>query len=77
MSDRKPSHLDDSSIFWGAIIGFVIGSIVWLFHVPKRGEDTRKDIVDAGKAIIGQKSEEGTSEKESSTENRPKYEYFR
>lgn len=60
MSDRKPTHLDDSSIFLGVIIGFIMGVIVWLFHVPKRGEDTRQEIVDTGKTIIGQKLDEDT-----------------
>lgn len=64
MSDRKPIHLDDSSIFWGAIIGFIMGAIVWLFHVPKRGEATRKDIIDTSKAIIGQKREEDTTQED-------------
>jgi len=77
MSERKPGHLDDASVFWGAIIGFIVGAVVWLFHVPKRGEDTRKEIVDTGKAIIEQKTEEDSSKKASSSEKRPEYEYFR
>ena len=76
MTDRKPSHLDDKSLIWGAIIGFILGAIIWLFHVPKRGDDTRKEIVDNAKSLVGQKQEEDSKE-DTLKENRPKYEYFR
>jgi gas vesicle protein len=75
MSERKPTHLDDSSIFWGAIIGFIVGAIVWMFHVPKRGEDTRKEIVDNGKSIIVHKSR-GDNKEENDVPTQPK-QYFR
>jgi|GEM_PF-6147665 len=52
MSKRPKIHLHDASVFWGTIIGFLVGAIVWLFRVPKRGEDTRKDIVETGRDII-------------------------
>lgn len=38
------SRFDDGLLFWGMIIGFITGAIVWLFNVPKRGDDTRQDI---------------------------------
>jgi gas vesicle protein len=79
MNERKPSHLDVSTVFWGIIIGFIVGVVVWLFHVPKHGKDTRKEIVNIGKTIIGKKPEEGIlKEKDVSIENGSrKYEYFR
>jgi gas vesicle protein len=75
MSERKATQLDDLSIFWGAIIGFIVGAIVWIFHVPKRGEDTRKEIVDSSKSIIGHKSRKDNKE-EDDAPTQPK-QYFR
>lgn len=46
------NKLHDATVFWGAIIGFFAGAIVWLFRVPKRGEDTRQEIVETGRDII-------------------------
>ena len=46
------TFLHDATVFWGAIIGFFVGTIVWLFRVPKRGEDTRQDIVETGRDLI-------------------------
>lgn len=42
----------DVTLFWGTIIGFVAGAIIWLFRVPKRGEDTRQDIIETGRDLI-------------------------
>lgn len=52
MSKRPKIHLHDASVFWGTIIGFFVGAFVWLFRVSKRGEDTRKEIVETGRDII-------------------------
>jgi hypothetical protein len=40
------SRFDDGLLFWGLIVGFFTGAIVWLFNVPKRGDDTRQGIKD-------------------------------
>ncbi|MEL7433692.1 MAG: YtxH domain-containing protein [Chloroflexota bacterium] len=45
-------NLHDATVFWGTLIGFFIGGILWLFRVPKRGEDTRHEIVSTSREII-------------------------
>lgn len=52
MNNIPKVKLHDVTLFWGTIIGFFVGAIVWLFRVPKRGEDTRQEIIETGRDII-------------------------
>lgn len=52
MSDAPENRLDEGTLFWGAILGFVIGAIAWLFRVPRRGEQTRDQIVETGRDFV-------------------------
>lgn len=52
MANKSGIKFHDSTVFWGALVGFVAGAIVWLFRVPKRGEDTRQDIIQTGRDIV-------------------------
>ncbi len=65
MSD-EPRRLDETTFFWGTLIGFLIGAIAWLFRVPRRGEETREQIVETGRDLVTRDSvseslEEGRS----------------
>jgi gas vesicle protein len=47
--DADDSHnLDDGAVFWGAILGFMAGAIVWFFNLPRRGIITRQTLRGAG-----------------------------
>lgn len=52
VQQNKPTF-DDDTVFWGLILGFFSGMVAWFFRVPKRGEDTRHDIVNVGKNVVG------------------------
>ncbi|MGJ3240506.1 MAG: hypothetical protein ACFE0Q_17490 [Anaerolineae bacterium] len=53
MSDeRRHLNLHDATVFWGTLVGFFVGAIVWLLRVPKRGEETREEIVETGRTLI-------------------------
>ena len=52
MADKTFPKLHDATVFWSTILGFITGALVWLWHVPKRGEDTRQEIVTTGRDMI-------------------------
>ncbi len=58
MSDEQRSRLDDTTFFWGAVIGFVVGALVWFFRVPRRGTETRERIAKTGQDLITRDSVE-------------------
>jgi gas vesicle protein len=42
------AQLDDGAVLWGAIVGFVVGAVVWFFNTPRRGLITRQALRGAG-----------------------------
>jgi len=52
MSDAPRTRLDETTFFWGTLLGFVVGAIVWFFRVPRRGQETRDQIVETSRDII-------------------------
>ena len=77
--NKKPTHLDDRNIVLGAILGFIMGSIIWLFYLPRRGEETREQISNTAKKLGGQKPDDTshTQGKAVPEQTTKKYEYFR
>lgn len=48
MTNETPrTRLDDNAVFWGFIFGLVFGGITAFFWVPRRGEETRRQIREA------------------------------
>lgn len=52
MSDDSRSRLDETTFFWGTLLGFFVGAIIWIFLVPRRGEDTRDQIVETSRNLV-------------------------
>lgn len=54
MSEHETSRfrLDEGAFFWGAIVGFFVGALVWLWRVPQRGTETRQRLLNSGKELI-------------------------
>lgn len=52
MSEESRTRLDETTFFWGTLLGFVVGAIVWFFRVPRRGQETREQIVETSRDII-------------------------
>jgi gas vesicle protein len=50
--DDDTRNLDDGAVFWGTMIGFLTGAIVWFFNVPRRGIITRKALRGAGDNLL-------------------------
>jgi hypothetical protein len=45
--EDESRNLDDSAVFWGAMLGFITGAIIWFFNLPRRGLITRHTLRDA------------------------------
>ena len=46
--EKVTEQLDEGAVFWGAIVGFMVGGLVWFFNAPRRGLITRKALRGAG-----------------------------
>lgn len=46
-NNTPQSRFDDETVFWGAMIGFIIGAVVWFFNVPARGIVARQRLRNA------------------------------
>lgn len=47
-------RFDEGTLFWGAIIGFILGGLVWFFNVPFRGVVTRGNLRNAPRTLRDQ-----------------------
>jgi gas vesicle protein len=56
MSDEQRGRLDETTFFWGTLLGFVLGAIAWFFRVPRRGEETREQIAETGRDLVARDS---------------------
>lgn len=40
--NNNRTFLDELTVFWGIVFGFLLGVIVWLFRVPQDTESTKE-----------------------------------
>jgi gas vesicle protein len=48
MSEKRSGGLDDGALFWGFLIGLLMGAAAALFRVPRSGDAMRQQINDLG-----------------------------
>jgi len=54
MNTTQRRLLEDATVFWGMVLGILVGAIWALFNLPSQLQEVREQVLEQGKALRDQ-----------------------
>jgi len=54
MNTTQRRLLEDAAVFWGMVLGILVGAIWALFNLPSQLQEVREQVLEQGKALRDQ-----------------------